>query len=81
LRKHFPKATHIQTKGRKSSVTGQGELKKVFYDPLFSLNHTCAMMRAHICRLIRKTWCTTKDPDRLADHIAIYVNYHNRELT
>ena len=68
-------------KGRASCVAGQGELKKVVFDPLYSLNHSCAMLRAHINRLIRKTWCTTKDPDRLADHIAIYVNYHNRELT
>jgi transposase-like protein len=81
LKKHFPKAVHRQMKGRESCVAGQGELKKVVFDPLFSLNHTCAMMRAHINRLIRKTWCTTKDPKRLSDHIAMYVYYHNRYLT
>jgi hypothetical protein len=77
----FPKATHETVKGRPSSVAGQGELKKGQNDPLFSLNHTCAMFRAHINRLIRKTWCTTKKISALKDHLALYVDYHNRVLT
>ena len=60
VRTHFPKALHKTTFGKRGCVTGQGELKKVGYDPLFSLNHTFAMLRANINRLIRKTWCTTK---------------------
>jgi hypothetical protein len=47
-------------KGGKSGVAGQDELKKVGRDPLFWVNHTLAMRRANINRLIRKTWCTTK---------------------
>ena len=61
-------------------MTGQGELKKVVYDPIFSLNHTCAMLRANINRLVRKTWCTTKKPERLAMHITLYALYHNLNL-
>ncbi len=57
-----------------------GELKKVGFDPIFSLNHTYAMFRAHLSRLIRKTWNTTKKPDRLADHLAIYALIHNQRL-
>jgi hypothetical protein len=38
------------------------------------------MHRARINRLIRKTWCTTKKLDRLADHIAIYADFHNEYL-
>ena len=80
VKKHFPKSTHQVFKGRKGAVTGQGELKKIGFDPLFSLNHSCAMLRANINRLFRKTWCTTKKPERLAAHIALYAIYHNEML-
>lgn len=81
VQKYFAKATYTRVKGRDGCIAGQGELKKVVYDPLFSLNHTCAMLRANINRLIRKTWCTSKKLQPLADHIAIYINYHNQVLT
>jgi transposase-like protein len=80
VKRHFPFATHTTLKGQRGSSTGQGELKKVRFDPLFSLNHTCAMLRANINRLARKTWCTTKNPARLEDHIAIYAAFHNLVL-
>lgn len=78
--KFFPESTHIAIKGVRGAVTAQGELKKILFDPLFSLNHTCAKLRADINRLIRKTWCTTKRIDRLRFHIAIYALYHNQSL-
>jgi len=81
IKKHFPKAIHKTYKGRRGCIVGQGELKKIGFDPLFSLNHTYAMARANMNRLFRRTWCTTKNPKRLADHLAIYVNYHNSILT
>jgi transposase-like protein len=80
VKKFFPGRTHWTCIGQRGAITGQGELKKVKYDPIFSLNHTCAMLRANIARLIRKTWCTTKKRERLAHHLAIYAYYHNREL-
>ena len=79
--KHHPSATHTQTKGGRGSVAGQGELKKLRYDPIFALNHTCAMLRANMSRLIRKTWCNTKNIQGLRDHLAIYVAHHNRVRT
>jgi transposase-like protein len=51
VRKYFPDAVHKTHKGQRGSTTGQGELKRVKFDPLFSLNHTCAMTRANINRL------------------------------
>ena len=81
IRAHFPKLKHKAYLGRRGCVVGQGELKKIGFDPLFDLNHTCAMLRANINRLFRRTWCTTKVKERLADHIAIYVEYHNSVLT
>ena len=79
--KHHPTAKHIQVPGGRGAITGQGELKQLKFDPLFSLNHTCAMLRANLNRLFRKTWCTTKTKQGLLDHLALYVVYHNLVLT
>ena len=81
LRTYYPNAPYNQMKGAKSCVAGQGELKKRGKDPLFYINHTLAMCRANINRLIRKTWCTTKDPAQLVYHLAIYMHVHNIYLT
>jgi len=78
MKQHFPKATHIAYKSRRSRSAGQGELKRVGFDHLFAINHTFAMYRANTNRLIRKTWCCTKRPDRLSDHLAIFVSLYNQ---
>lgn len=77
VKKYLPQVEHQRFKGGRGCVVGQGELKKLKKDPLFSINHTCAMFRANINRLIRKTWCTTKDPDMLQKHIEIFIYYFN----
>ena len=81
LKPHFPKANHRTFKGRRGCIVGQGELKKIGFDPLFDLNHTAAMLRANVNRLFRRTWCTTKKRDRLEAHLEIYAQYHNQVLT
>jgi hypothetical protein len=80
VKKAFPEARHISFQGKRGSLSGQGELKKVKFDPLFSLNHTCAMLRANVNRLFRKTWCTTKKREHLYAHLMIYADYHNHQL-
>ena len=80
LKQFYPKAIHVRFKGRASSIVGQGELKKVGFDPLFSINHTCATLRARTSRLVRRTWNTTKKPERLDLHLAIICLFHNRNL-
>ena len=80
LQRAFPDATHQTFKGRRGSIVGQGELKKIRWDPLFSLNHTCAMFRANVNRLFRKTWCTTKVAENLSLHLAMYAYFHNKFL-
>ena len=80
LKMLYPEAPHCTTPGRRGAVVGQGELKKIGFDPLFALNHTAAMLRANVNRLFRKTWCTTKQIDRLKDHLTLYAAYHNRYL-
>jgi transposase-like protein len=77
LKRHFPQSKHIAYKGQRGCVVGQGELKAGGFDPIFSLNHSFAMTRANVNRLFRRTWCTTKLPERLALHFAMYALYHN----
>jgi transposase-like protein len=77
---YLPKAKHLTFPSERGCVAGQGELKKVHFDPLFIINHTCAMLRANINRLIRKTWCTTKDPKRLKDHLDLFIYFYNQNL-
>lgn len=82
IKKILPQTvTHRFFKGRRARSGGQGELKEGGYDPLFSINHTFAMMRARMSRLIKQTWNTTKDPQRLVEHLMIYADHHNRVLT
>jgi hypothetical protein len=81
VKTHFPEAKHVTTPGRRGAVVGQGELKKIPWDPIFAFNHTAAMLRANINRLFRKTWCTTKRPEKLREHLYLYVQYHNDTLT
>ncbi len=76
----LPGATHLTFKGRRGCVVGLGELKAGGFDPLFSLNHTCAMVRDNTKRLARKTWCTTKRIDRLQCLLDIYICSHNENL-
>ena len=80
VRTHCPNATHKTTKGGRGCIAGQGELKKLRFDPLFSLNHTAAMLRANVNRLFRRTWCTTKKREALIEHLWIFVMYHNHTL-
>lgn len=80
VRRQYPDAPHHRYPGGRGCVTGQGELKKLRFDPLFALNHTCAMLRANINRLFRRTWCTTKKKECLEQHLAVYMDFHNRIL-
>ncbi len=76
----FPRMIHTQHQSVRGSLTGQGELKRIGFDPMFNINHTLAMMRDNIKRLARCTWCTTKKASSLDDVIAIYMHYHNTTL-
>lgn len=80
MTKHFPAASHETFKGRRACVVGQGELKSGAFDPLFSLNHTCAMFRDRLKRLSRRTWCTTKLASALQDLMSMYAWFHNQWL-
>jgi len=72
--------SHLTYKGRRGCIVGQGELKRGGFDPLFSLNHTCAMVRDNLKRLSRRTWCTTKKRGCLKWMLDLYVWCHNQLL-
>lgn len=78
--RHFPEARYLRFQARKARTAGFGELKRIGFDPLFSLNHTCAMLRANLNRLARRTWCTSKTKLGLLLHLELYAHYHNTEL-
>ncbi len=77
VKKQFPRCRHEVFRGRKPRGQGLGELKKGGNDPIFSINHTCAMFRANQNRLFRKTWCTSKKIEHLRAHMQLYVAFHN----
>jgi transposase-like protein len=72
--------SHIAFKSRKARIGGQGELKKIGFDPLFPINHTAAMFRDGVSRLIRKTWCNSKRLDMLRWHMLLYAKYYNEVI-
>jgi hypothetical protein len=80
LRKHFPEAQYLQILSRRGRSDGFGELKRIGFDPIFMLNHTCAMLRANINRLARKTWSVSKTKIGLILHLELYAQYHNSVL-
>lgn len=75
------KAKHKAFKGVRGAITGQGEMKRTARDPLFTLNHTYAMIRDKVKRLSRRTWCTTKKLSGLECLLYIYAHFHNQRIT
>ncbi len=77
VREILPFARHEVFLGRRGCVVGQGELKRGGFDPLFSLNHSCAMFRDNLKCLSRRTWCTTKKVRNLQMRLDLYICFHN----
>lgn len=46
-------------------------------NPLFAINHTLAMMRDGVSRLVRRSWGASKLRERLDDHLWIWISYRN----
>ena len=46
-------------------------------DPLFAVNHACAMLRADVSRLARRTWVTSKRAEGLQRHLDLYLAWNN----
>jgi hypothetical protein len=80
VREVLPDSAHYRAKGRRGCVVGYGEMKKAGFDPLFWLNHNAAMIRDALARLLRRTWCNTKQLYFLQQALDIQVNYHNEMM-
>jgi transposase-like protein len=48
-----------------------------YQNPLFPINHTLAMLRDGVSRLVRRSWAAAKLRDRLALHLWIWIAYRN----
>lgn len=46
-------------------------------NPLFAINHTLAMLRDGVSRVVRRTWAHAKTSARLDQHLWIYVAWRN----
>jgi len=60
-----------------SHVRESSRRRRDYGNILFPINHTLAMMRDGISRLVRRSWGASKLRHRLEDHMAIWVAYRN----
>lgn len=60
-----------------SHVRESSRRRRDYRNVLFPINHTLAMMRDGISRLVRRSWGASKQRERLEDHMAIWVAYRN----
>ena len=51
--------------------------KRDYENPLFPINHTLAIMRDGISRLVRRTWAASKLRERLERHAWIWIAWRN----
>jgi hypothetical protein len=76
----LPDSKHFRAKGKRGCIAGYGEMKKTGFDPLFWLNHNAAMIRDALARMLRRTWCNTKQLFYLQQALDIQVDYHNEMM-
>src|SRR5204863_4270503 len=48
-----------------------------YTNPLFPMNHTSAMLRDGVSRLVRRSWAAAKLRERLELHLWIWIAYRN----
>ncbi len=60
-----------------SHIRESSRRRRDYHNILFPINHTLAMMRDGISRLVRRSWGVCKRRQRLDDHLAIWMAYRN----
>lgn len=63
--------------GRLEHERHSSKAKRDYANPLFPINHTLAMMRDGISRLVRRTWAASKLRERLERHAWMWVAWRN----
>jgi len=48
-----------------------------YWNPLFVVNHTFAMLRDGLSRLVRRNWGVSKEREKLEWHLWIYIAWRN----
>ncbi|MNT39790.1 hypothetical protein D3C72_1760660 [compost metagenome] len=80
--KVFPTVSYEQypSRGNKEKNREQMYLKKEKrkYDPIFPLNQRCAVLRDHVKRLARRSWCATKIANNLELGLYLLIANHNQ---
>jgi hypothetical protein len=47
------------------------------WNPLFVVNHTFAMLRDGLSRLVRRNWAVSKEREKLEWHLWLYIAWRN----
>ncbi len=63
--------------GRYVHHTYSGRAERSTANPLWPINHTLAMLRDGMSRLVRRSWAASKDRVWLAHHLWIWIAYRN----
>ncbi len=50
---------------------------RTFLNPLFLVNHTFAMLRDGLGRLVRRNWGASKEREKLEWHLWLYIGWRN----
>jgi hypothetical protein len=51
--------------------------KRNYGNPLFPINHTLALVRDNVSRLVRRTWAAAKLRERLGLHLSMWIVWRN----
>jgi hypothetical protein len=57
--------------------TTNSKLARTYSSPLFVVNHTLAMLRDGLSRLVRRNWGASKKREKLERHLWIYIAWRN----
>ncbi|MBL8857413.1 MAG: hypothetical protein JNL28_02765 [Planctomycetes bacterium] len=63
--------------GRCAHERHPGRAARTVSNPLWPINHTLAMLRDGLSRLVRRSWGVSKERDWLARHAWIWIAYRN----
>jgi transposase-like protein len=50
---------------------------RTYWNPLFVVNHTFAMLRDGLSRLVRRNWAASKEREKLEWHLWVYIAWRN----
>lgn len=73
----YPTVAREVLKVAYSHARHSSKAPRTLFNPLFPINHTLAMLRDGVSRLVRRTWGMAKKRERLADHAWIWIAYRN----